>query len=114
MRIDLRSQFRCGGDPEYIHWFEQLLGLVPGEPPPGGGHWRTTNYTSPPEAMEKFLNNRAAETNSSARIAVGFCWPWSSPARTVPSNMRIGSHHAVVDRGAREVLRLAPHPYLQG
>ncbi|SEU47653.1 DUF2075 domain-containing protein [Nonomuraea wenchangensis] len=80
LRIDLRSQFRCGGDPEYIRWVEQLLGLVAGEPP---RRWRPLEnyelYVAPtPEAMEKFLYRRAAETNSTARIAAGFCWPWSS------------------------------------
>ncbi|MEV4161415.1 DUF2075 domain-containing protein [Nonomuraea dietziae] len=93
LRIDLRSQFRCGGDPEYIRWVEQLLGLVPGEPP---RRWRPLAnyelYVAPtPEAMEKFLNHRAAETNSSARIAAGFCWPWSSPRKdgTLIDNVRI-------------------------
>lgn len=93
LRIDLRSQFRCGGDPEYIRWVEQLLGLVAGEPP---RRWRPLEnyelYVAPtPEAMEKFLNRRAAETNSTARIAAGFCWPWSSPRKdgTLVDNIRI-------------------------
>ncbi|MER5646133.1 DNA/RNA helicase domain-containing protein [Streptosporangium sp. NPDC002524] len=84
LQIDLRSQFHCGGDPEHTHWVKQLLGLVPENYRP----WRPLeNYELhvAPEAMKKFLNNRATETNSSARIAVGFCWPWSSLARTAPS-----------------------------
>ncbi|MFB4293284.1 DUF2075 domain-containing protein [Nonomuraea sp. ATR24] len=92
LRIDLRSQFRCGGDPEYIRWVEQLLGLVAGEPP---HRWRPREnyelYVAPtPEAMEKFLNKRAAETNSSARIAAGFCWPWTFPRNgTLTDDVRI-------------------------
>ncbi|MFI6512156.1 DUF2075 domain-containing protein [Streptosporangium sp. NPDC050855] len=93
LRIDLRNQFRCGGDPEYIRWIEQLLGLVPGEPP---RRWRPLEnyelYVAPtPDAMEKFLNKRATETNSSARISAGFCWPWSYPRRdgTLADNVRI-------------------------
>lgn len=97
LRIDLRSQFRCGGDAEYIRWVEQLLGLVPGESP---RRWRPREnyelYVAPtPDAMEKFLKRRAAETNSTARIAAGFCWPWSFPREdgTLVNDVRIDGWH---------------------
>ncbi|GAA4635872.1 DUF2075 domain-containing protein [Actinoallomurus vinaceus] len=78
-QIDLRHQFRCGGCPEYVDWIERLLGLAPGGPQP----WRPVDtfdlyLAQTPSAMENFLRERMKE-GYSARIAAGFCWPWSRP-----------------------------------
>lgn len=81
-KIDLRHQFRCGGSQEYIDWVDGLLGLIPGE---GPRSWKPQKnfelrVAPTPEAMERFLRRRT-EDGHGARIAAGFCWPWSPTTR---------------------------------
>jgi hypothetical protein len=94
-QIDLRHQFRCGGCPEYVDWIEQLLGLAPGGPQ----RWRPVDtfdlyVARTPSAMENFLGERMREGHS-ARIAAGFCWPWSEPRAdgTLANDVRIQDWH---------------------
>ncbi|WP_116247815.1 DUF2075 domain-containing protein [Nocardiopsis sp. FIRDI 009] len=86
-RINLRHQFRCGGAPEYIDWIDRLLGL---DPEVGPQPWTPLEnfelrVAPTPSSMEDFLLQRTRE-GAGARIAAGFCWPWSAPR-----------HHRLVD-----------------
>ncbi|MEU7833678.1 DUF2075 domain-containing protein [Nonomuraea sp. NPDC049129] len=95
-QIDLRHQFRCGGSPEYVTWVEQLLGL-------GWEHgpqpWRPLetfelHVARSPAIMEEFLRAKQDE-DTTARIAAGFCWPWSDPRPdgTLVEDVKIGEWH---------------------
>lgn len=77
--IDLTEQFRCGGSQEYVRWVERLLGLEPGGPIPWGGdpHFEVAVLDDPAD-MEASLARRLDE-GYSARMAAGYCWPWSDP-----------------------------------
>ena len=79
VKIDLDAQFRCGGSEEYVLWAKRLLGLEPGEPIEwiGDPHFDVEVVDSPYE-MEAYLATKL-EGGYSARIAAGYCWPWSDP-----------------------------------
>ena len=79
VKIDLDAQFRCGGSEEYLLWVKRLLGLVPdgltewlGDP-----HFDVEIVDSPYE-MEAYLSTKL-DGGYSARMAAGYCWPWSDP-----------------------------------
>ena len=79
IHISLDAQFRCGGSERYIGWVEQLLGLRGDGPMP----WESDppfqlDVVDSPEELEGRL---AAYRDSGygARIAAGYCWPWSDP-----------------------------------
>lgn len=79
IRIDLDAQFRCGGSQRYVDWVEGLLGLR-GE---GPQRWQSdgrfdVQVVDSPEDMEERLAARARE-GFGARMAAGYCWPWSDP-----------------------------------
>lgn len=78
-RIDLDAQFRCGGSEEYVAWVLGLLGLA-GEQPFAweGDPSFEVRVAESPEEMEEFLRSRMVE-GYGARIAAGYCWPWSDP-----------------------------------
>ena len=78
-RISLDQQFRCGGSEVFVTWVKRLLGLEPGGPIPwvGDPHFIVEVVESPAE-MEHVLSARQAE-GYNARIAAGYCWPWSDP-----------------------------------
>ncbi len=78
-RIDLNTQYRSGGSAEYVAWVERLLGLTPGGPLPWDGDDRFEVRTAPsPSAMEQSLAEKL-DTHENARMAAGYCWPWSDP-----------------------------------
>jgi hypothetical protein len=90
--VPLEGQWRCGGSRAYEEWVLTLLGLDPGDPQrwPGDDHFEIALAESPAE-MEVVLRGKMQE-NYSARIAAGYCWPWSSPRRddTLVPDVRIG------------------------
>lgn len=79
VKIDLDAQFRCGGSEEYLLWVKRLLGLTPGGPTEwlGDAHFDVEVVDSPYE-MEAYLATKL-ESGYSARMAAGYCWPWSDP-----------------------------------
>ncbi len=78
-QVDLNAQFRCGGSQLYVAWVEQLLGLSPGGPTPwvGDDNFGVHVVDSPQELTHSL--SALADEGYSARIAAGFCWPWSDP-----------------------------------
>ena len=78
-RIDLDGQFRCGGSEEYVDWVLRLLGLSEAAPTPleAGPAFPVVVAESPAE-MEAILEAKMAE-GYGARMAAGYCWPWSDP-----------------------------------
>jgi DUF2075 family protein len=90
-RIDLDGQFRCGGSQEYVEWVLRLLSLADGDPIPWEGDPSfDVKVAESPWEMESLLEAKIAE-GYNARIAAGYCWPWSDPNRdgTLVSDIRI-------------------------
>ncbi|GAA5057625.1 hypothetical protein HNP84_000531 [Thermocatellispora tengchongensis] len=113
--INLRHQFRCSGSPEYVDWVERLLMLAPSQ---GRPIWQPLeNFTlyvaHTPLAMENYLRARVAE-NYKARIAAGFCWPWSkpNPDGTLPDDVVIGDWRRPWNSRADEYIKGIPPSWL--
>ncbi|NHA66844.1 DUF2075 domain-containing protein [Phycicoccus sp. CMS6Z-2] len=90
--IDLDAQFRCGGSEEYVRWVRRLLGLESGGEMPWSGD---ANFdvvvVDGPKELEAMLRSRL-DAGYSARIAAGYCWPWSDPRPdgTLVPDVRVG------------------------
>jgi len=79
--IPLDAQFRCGGSRAYEEWVLRLLGLEPGGPVPWVGDDAFSLAVAPaPQTMEDGLR-AALDAGYGARIAAGYCWPWSDPIK---------------------------------
>jgi len=91
--VELDTQFRCGGSEEYIQWVQRLLGLTDGGPTdwPGDPSFEV-QVADTPESMEAALRAKTAE-GYGARIAAGYCWPWSDPRpdKTLVPDVQIGT-----------------------
>jgi len=74
---ELEAQFRCNGSDGYVQWVDNTLEI------------RKTPYilwkrddpfdfdiVDSPEELDSLIRSRADE-GATARIAAGFCWPWS-------------------------------------
>ncbi|WP_423463371.1 DNA/RNA helicase domain-containing protein [Promicromonospora sp. MS192] len=81
-QIDLTDQFRSGGSLAYIAWVERLLGLrdIEDGPQPwdGAGENFEVDVVGSPDELESRLQ-AYRNTGYGARMAAGFCWPWSNP-----------------------------------
>lgn len=93
--VDLDAQFRCGGSRAYEEWVLRLLGLEPGGPVPWKGDENfTVAVAEGPSPMELHLR-RMLERGYGARIAAGYCWPWSKATTGHPLRLdvQIGDWH---------------------
>ncbi len=78
-KISLDDQFRCGGSEAYMQWVRRLLGLAPGGPAPWQGDPAfAVQVADTPQEMEHLLRSKL-DAGYGARMAAGFCWPWSPP-----------------------------------
>ena len=78
-KISLDAHFRCGGSEEYLRWVERLLGLESGGPVPWPGDPAfALHVVDSPQELEHALRAKL-EAGYGARIAAGYCWPWSDP-----------------------------------
>lgn len=92
--IRLEDQFRCGGSAAFDSWVASLLGI--GDHAPRKWSEVATSpdeefvvATAPsPEAVEGWLLQMSAQRGGTARVAAGYCWPWSDP-RTSPEGKRL-------------------------
>jgi DUF2075 family protein len=78
---ELQVQFRCAGSDGFLNWVDNTLGIA-----------RTANVLwdgadgfdfriiDSPEALEAAILERNAK-DGTARVAAGFCWPWSDPRK---------------------------------
>jgi len=87
-RLELTSQFRCGGSDDYMAWLDETLGV----------HASTENYFS----KDKFdfqifdspveLHNIIKEKNkinNKSRVVAGYCWDWISKNKPNLSDITI-------------------------
>lgn len=86
--VHLEGQFRCGGSDTFDLWVERLLGLRPEKPTPWSAltagsdeEFRVASAASP-QALEGWLLHQRDHHGGTARMAAGFCWPWSGPVET--------------------------------
>ncbi|MDO5628235.1 MAG: DUF2075 domain-containing protein [Mobilicoccus sp.] len=78
-RIDLDTQFRCGGSQLFVDWVLRLLDLAPGGATPWtGDDGFEVDVVDSPDELEARLAGLAGEVFT-ARMAAGYCWPWSDP-----------------------------------
>ncbi len=78
--FELKTQFRCSGSDGYLNWLDNALGIR-----------ETANLMltekekmdfrilSSPQALFEEIRKKNEMTPNSARMAAGFCWPWSNP-----------------------------------
>jgi hypothetical protein len=76
---ELEVQFRCAGSDGFVKWVENTLGIA-----------RTANVLwdgadgfdfriiESPQALEDEIRRKNTK-DCTARVAAGFCWPWSDP-----------------------------------
>ncbi len=77
--FELEAQFRCAGSDAFVSWVNNTLGIQ------RTPHvmWNQTDefdfrIMPTPQALEDAIRKRLEE-KSTARLAAGFCWPWSKP-----------------------------------
>jgi energy-coupling factor transporter ATP-binding protein EcfA2 len=86
--VRLQGQYRCGGSELYDQWVLRLLGLSSLPPVPWSKLIAGTDETyrvaalPSPEALESWLELQNPGGGDTARIAAGYCWPWSDPILT--------------------------------
>lgn len=76
-RMELTSQFRCGGSDDYIAWLDETLGV----------HADTAHYFSrdkfdfqifdSPVEMHSLIREKN-KLNNKSRVVAGYCWDWIS------------------------------------
>lgn len=67
------------GSEAYVLWVERLLGLSPGKPVAWDeGDAFDLGLADSPAGLEAWLRTHNGK-GWTARIAAGFCWPWSDP-----------------------------------
>jgi hypothetical protein len=76
--FELLTQFRCSGSDAYLQWLDNALGIRPSEFPRFDERMEFRIFDSPSAMMDE-VRARNREGKNSARIAAGFCWPWSNP-----------------------------------
>src|SRR6266478_5552670 len=77
--FELEAQFRCAGSDAFVSWVNNTLGIQ------RTPHvmWNQADefdfrIMSTPQDLEDAIRKRLEE-KSTARLAAGFCWPWSNP-----------------------------------
>lgn len=79
VEVSLDDQFRCGGSASYIEWVLRLLDLAPGGPIVWeGDDTFDLQIADSPSSLEASLRAEL-ESGANARMAAGYCWPWSDP-----------------------------------
>jgi DUF2075 family protein len=93
--MELEAQFRCAGSEAFVSWIDNTLGIdrtpdVLWQPVEA---FELRIFDSP-ETLEGAIRDRA-DQGFSARLAAGFCWPWSAPNAdgTLVPDVAIGGFH---------------------
>ncbi len=89
--FELKTQFRCSGSDAYLQWLDKVLGLKESDIAHYDPKMEFRIFNSPQEMMNE-IRARNNEKKNSARIAAGFCWPWSKPYLdgTLVNDVKIG------------------------
>ena len=89
--FELKTQFRCSGSDAYLQWLDHVLEIRDTEITEFDAKMEFRIFNDPSDMMSE-IRNRNKEKPNSARIAAGFCWPWSNPNLDGPlvNDVRIG------------------------
>ncbi len=90
---ELKVQFRCGGSESYLEWVEDVLEINPSEKKKLVKEDKIEfKIMNSPLELKKLIGERNKQKKNSARIAAGFCWPWSQPKRdgSLVNDVKIG------------------------
>ena len=74
-RIDLASQFRCNGSRTYLKWVDELFNPT-GRAPAWHGADYDLAVARDPDSFTGWVES-LVRAGSIARIAAGYCWPWT-------------------------------------
>jgi hypothetical protein len=78
---ELDIQFRCAGSDGFVNWIDNTLGLRhTANALWDGSEGFDFRIVRSPEDLEAAIRQKNA-AGDVARLAAGFCWPWSSPKR---------------------------------
>jgi len=76
---ELEVQFRCSGSDGFVNWVDNTLGVrKTANVLWDGSDGFDFRITTSVEGLEREIRQRA-EAGFTARVAAGFCWPWSEP-----------------------------------
>src|SRR6267378_4355529 len=106
---ELEVQFRCSGSDGFVNWIDNTLGVrKTANVLWDGADGFDFRIVASVEELEGAIRQRAA-VGFTARVAAGFCWPWSEPREdgTLVDDIVIGNYRRPWDAkpGNR---RLAP------
>src|SRR5262249_28625839 len=75
----LEVQFRCSGSDGFVNWIDNTLKIQPtANVIWDGADGFDFRILQSPEELEAEIRRRA-DDGFTARVAAGFCWPWSEP-----------------------------------
>ncbi len=76
--FELKTQFRCSGSDAYLQWLDHVLEIRDTELTEFDAKMEFRIFDNPTDMLSE-VRKRNKEKQNSARIAAGFCWPWSKP-----------------------------------
>ena len=90
--FELQTQFRCSGSDAYLQWLDHVLEIRDTEIKEFDAKMQFRIFDNPSDMMTE-IRKRNSEKPNSARIAAGFCWPWSQPKSdgSLVNDVKIGS-----------------------
>jgi len=87
-KIELTSQFRCGGSDDYLAWLDETLGVNSEIP-----HYFKKDsfdfkiFENPKDLHEEIKNNN--KSNNKSRMVAGYCWNWISQKKPTLKDIQI-------------------------
>ncbi len=89
--FELKTQFRCSGSDAYLQWIDNLLDIKHSDIARYDPKMEFRIFDSPLQMMRE-IRAKNREKKNSARIAAGFCWPWSKPNvdGTLVNDVKVG------------------------
>jgi hypothetical protein len=92
VEFELKTQFRCSGSDAYLQWLDHVLEIRDTEITEFDAKMEFRIFDNPSDMMSE-IRKRNEEKPNLARIAAGFCWPWSKPNLdgSLVNDVKIGS-----------------------
>jgi hypothetical protein len=91
--LELEAQFRCAGSDAFVNWIDNTLGVRR----TANAIWNRSDafdfqIIDSVEDLERRIREKAG-AGVTARLAAGFCWPWSDPLPdgTLVDDVQVGS-----------------------
>jgi len=87
-KIELTSQFRCGGSDDYLAWLDETLGVNAETP-----HYFKQDsfdfkiFDNPTDLHNEIKNKN--QSNNKSRMVAGYCWNWISQKKPMLKDIQI-------------------------